>query len=103
MTHRHIETITFGTCLVICAHTHTQTHTHTYMHAHILTWARALWGCPPFKRWLGGRASLLLSHSFHGGLENYLGGGGGGVELRGLGGCSFLCFPGGFLLDFYDI
>ena len=33
MTHRHIETITFGTCLVICAHTHTRTH----MHAHILT------------------------------------------------------------------
>ena len=48
----------------------------------------------------GGGASLLLSHIFLGGLENYLGG---GVGLRGLGGCSFLCFTGGFLLDFYDI
>ena len=34
MTHRHIETITFGTCLVICAHTHTHTHTHTHAHTH---------------------------------------------------------------------
>ena len=29
MTHRHMETITFGTCLVICARTHTHTRAHT--------------------------------------------------------------------------
>ena len=48
---------------------------------------------------LGG-ASLLLSHIFQGGFENYLGG---GVGLRGLGGRSFLCFTGAFLFDFYEI
>ena len=30
MTHRHIKTITFGTCVVICAHTHTHTHARTH-------------------------------------------------------------------------
>ena len=45
---------------------------------------------------------MLLSNIFQGGLENYLVGGG-GIELEGLGGCSFLCFTSGFLLDFCDI
>ena len=48
----------------------------------------------------GGGASLLLSHIYQGGLENYLGG---GVGLRGLGGCSFLCFTDDFYFDFDDI
>ena len=34
MTHRHMETITFGTCLVICARAHTHTHMHTHAHTH---------------------------------------------------------------------
>ena len=94
MTHRHIVTITFGTCLV--------THTHTHMHAHILTLARALWGCPPFKRWLGGGGGIFafVTHFSGGALRTTLGGGG-GVELKGLGGCSFPCFTGGFFIGFY--
>ena len=73
MTHRHIEAITFGTCLVICA------GAHTHVHAHILTRARALWGCPPFKRWLGGGGRLCFCHTFfRWGLRTTLGGGGGG-------------------------
>ena len=33
-------------------------------------------------------------------MENYLGG---GFGLRGLGGCSFLCFTGAFLFDFLPL
>ena len=52
MAHRHMETITFGTCLVTCAHTHTYTHTHAHTHFDIGT---GTVGVP-----------LLLSHIFHG-------------------------------------
>ena len=102
MTHRHIETITFGACLVICAYTHKHRHTQTHRHSDIGT---GTVGLPSLQAYVGVGASLLLSHFFQGGLENYLagGGGGGGVAIRGLGGCSFLCFTGGSLLDFYGI
>ena len=65
MTHRHIETITFGTCLVICAHT----HTHTYARTHFYMGTGTL-RLPPTQalvRGGGGGASLLLSHIFSGG------------------------------------
>ena len=71
MTHRHLETITFGTCLVICAHT--DTHTHASTHFDIGTGSE---GLPSLQALVvGGGASLLLSHTLEGGLENYLGGG----------------------------
>ena len=80
MTHRHIETITFGICLVICALTHTHTHARTRTHARkhfdigTGTVGAAL---PSSVGWLpGGGVSLLLSHMFTGGgVENYLRGG----------------------------
>ena len=100
MTHRHVETITFGSSLVVCA----RARTHTHMHAHILTWARAPWGYAPFKRWLGGGRGVFafVTHFSRGALE--LPWAGGGVELGGgAGGCSFLCFTSGFLLDFVGI
>ena len=60
-------------------------------------------GLPSLQALVGGGGRLCLCHTFFkGGLENYLGRGG-GVELRGLGECSFLCFTCGFLLDFLDI
>ena len=97
MTHRHLETITLGTCLVICTHTHTHTHTHARTHLDIGT---GTVGLPSLQALVGG-GGLCFCHTFlRGGLENYLGG---GFELRGLGGCSFLCFAGVFLLDFCDI
>ena len=72
MTHRHIETITFGACLVICAHTHTHTHAHTHFDI-----GRGTVGLPSLQPIVGGwgGASLLLSHIFQRGLENYRGGG----------------------------
>ena len=71
------------------------------MCTHILTQARELWGCPPFKPLVRGEG-LCFCHTFFkaGGLDNYLGG---GVGLRGLGGSSVLRFTGGFLLDFIDV
>ena len=100
MTHRHIETITFGTCLVICAHTHTHTHTHTHARTHFDI-GTGIVGLPSLQA-LGGGGGVFafVTHFFWGGHENCLGG---EVELKGLGGCFFLCFTGGFLLDFYDI
>ena len=55
-------------------------------------------GLPSLQALVGGGGFAFVTHYSGGALENYLGG---GVELRGLGGCSFLCFTGGFLLDFY--
>ena len=107
MTHRHIETITFGTCLVIFARTHTHTHTNTHTHTHTHTHARTHFvvgtgtvGLPSLQALVGGGCRCFCHTFFRGGLENYLGRGGGGVELMGLGGCSSLCFIGVFLLDF---
>ena len=103
MTHRHIETITFGTCLVIFAraHTHTQTHTHTHTHArtHFVVGTGTV-GLPSLQALVGrgGGVVAFVTHFSGGGLRTTLGGG--GVELRGLGGCSSLCFTGVFLLDF---
>ena len=71
MTHRHIETITFGTCLVICANA----HTHTYARTHFDIGTGTV-GLPSLQALVGGGASLLLSQILKGGLENYLGGGG---------------------------
>ena len=99
MTHRHMETITFGTCLVTCACAHTHTHTHTHAHTHFDIGTGTV-GVPCLQALSGGGA-LLLSHIFHGGgLRTTLGG---GVGLRGLGGCSALRFTGGFLLEFIDV
>ena len=68
MTHRHIETITFGTCLVIfaCARTHTQTHTHARTHFDV---GKGTVGLPSLQALVGGGggASLLVSHIFQGG------------------------------------
>ena len=73
MTHRHIVTITFGTFLVVGAHTHTHTHTHAHTHFDICT---SNVGPPSLQALVGGGASLFSSHIFQGGLENTLGGGG---------------------------
>ena len=62
MTHRHIETITFGTCLVICAHTHTHTCTHTFRRRH----GHCGVALPSSVGW-GGGGALLLPHIFQGG------------------------------------
>ena len=59
MTHRHMETITFGTCLVICAHTHTHTHAHTHFDIGMGTA-----GVPSLQALSGGGGALLLSHIF---------------------------------------
>ena len=59
-------------------------------------------GLPSLQALGGGAGVFAFVTPFSrgaGGLENYLGRGG-GVEFRGLGGCSFLFFTGGFLLDF---
>ena len=49
------------------------------MHPHVLTHARALWGCPPFGPLLGGGGGhfAFVKHfsGGGGGLENYLGAG----------------------------
>ena len=63
MTHRHMETITFGTCLVICARAHTQTHTHAHTHFEIGTGTVGV----PCLQALNGGGALLLSHIFQGG------------------------------------
>ena len=100
MTHRHIETITFGTCLVIFARaqTHKNTRTHTCTHTFCRRHGHCGAALPSSVGWGGGGVVAFVTHFSGGGLENYLGRG--GVELTGLGGCSSLCFTGGFLLDF---
>ena len=64
MTHRHIETITFGTCVVICTHKFTHTHARTYFDI-----GTGTVGLPSLQALVrgGGGASLLLSHIFQGG------------------------------------
>ena len=101
MTHRHMETITFGTCLVICAYAHTHTHTHTHAHAHFDIGTGTV-GVPSFQALSGGVGCFgFLTHFSGGGLRTTLGGG--GVGLKGLGGCSVLRFTGGFSLDFINV
>ena len=61
-------------------------------------------GLPSLQALVEGGGVFAFVTQFSGvGLRTTFWGGGGGVELRGLGGCSFLCFTGGFLLDFFDI
>ena len=64
MTHRHIETITFGTCLVICAHTHTHTHTHAHKHFDIGTGTVVL---PSLQALVGGGGVFAFVTHFSGG------------------------------------
>ena len=75
MTHRHMETITFGTCLVICARTHTRARTHAHTHFDIGTGTVGLL-CLQALSWGGG---LCFCHTFFGGggggLRTTLGGG----------------------------
>ena len=68
MTQRHMETIAFGTCLVICAHTHTHTHTRTHTHAHThFDIGTGTVGVPCLQALSGGGGgALLLSHIFQG-------------------------------------
>ena len=71
MTHRHMETIRFGTCLVICARA--DTHTHARTHFDIGTGTVGV----PYLQPLSGGGGLCFCHTFFsGGLENYVGGGG---------------------------
>ena len=63
MTHRHMETITFGTCLVICAPTHKHTYTHAHTHFDIGTGTVEV----PCLQALSGGGASLLSHIFQGG------------------------------------
>ena len=95
MTHGHRETITFGTCLVICARTHTHTRAQTHAHTHFDIGTGTM-GVPCLQAMSGGGGALLLSHIFSGGgwLENYLGGGGGWTRGSGRVFCSSLhrCF-----------
>ena len=66
MTQRHIETITFGTCLVICARTHTHKHTHARTHVDIGT---GTVGLPSLQTlgWGGGRFACVKHFSGGGG------------------------------------
>ena len=75
MAHRHIGTITFGTCLVIFARTCTHTNTHTHFNV-----GTGTVGLPSLQALVGGGGRLCCCHTFFrgGGLENYLGRGGGG-------------------------
>ena len=72
MTHRHTKTITFGTCLVICTHTHTHPCTHTFLHRHGHCGA----ALPSSVRWGGGGVFAFVTHFLWGGLGTILGGGG---------------------------
>ena len=78
MTHRQIETITFGTCLVICApaHTHTHTHTHTHVHTHFEIGTGTVG--PPSLQTLVRGGLFFFCHTFfqQGGSELPWGGGG---------------------------
>ena len=74
MSHRHIETIALGTCLVICAHTHTHTHTHTHVRTHFDMGPGTV-GLPSLQA-LGGGGHLCFCHTFfRGGLRTTFGGG----------------------------
>ena len=85
----------------VSSHMCTQTHTHTHTHARTyFDIGTGTVGLPSLQRLVRGGRLCFCDTLFKGGLENYLGLG--GVELRGLGGCSFLCFTGGVLFDFYD-
>ena len=91
MTHTHIETITFKIWYQsshMCSHTYTHTHTHARTHFDIGT---GTVGLPSLE---GGGGIFVFVTLFSGGkgLRTALG----GVELRGVGGCSFLCFTVAF-------
>ena len=83
----------------MCAHTHTHTHTHAHTHFEIGT---GTVGVPSLQALSGGGSFAFVTHFSRSGLSTTLGGGG-GVGLRGLGGCSLLRFTGGFFLDFIDV
>ena len=74
MTHRHIETITFGTCLVICARARTHAHTHARTNFHIGT---STVGLPSLQAlgWGGGFAFVKHFSKGGGGLRTTLEGG----------------------------
>ena len=78
MRHRHMQTITFGTCLVICARAHTHTHTHSHAHTHFDIGTGTV-GVPGLQALSGGGA-LLLSHIFQGGGASELPWGGGWTQ-----------------------
>ena len=84
MTPRHIETITLGTCLVMCAPLPPHTR-HTRTHFDI-----GIWHCgaalPSSIGW-GGGGFAFVTHFSGGGGGSVLSWG--GVELRGVGGCFF--------------
>ena len=65
MTHRHIETITFGTCLVIFARARTHTHTHTHAHTHFDVGTGTV-GLPSLQALVGGEGGgrLCFCHTF---------------------------------------
>ena len=65
MTRRHMETITFGTCLVICARAHTRTHTRTHAHTHFDMGTGTVG--VPCPQALSGGGALFLSHILRGG------------------------------------
>ena len=58
MADRHIETITFGTCLVIFADAHTHTHAHTHFDV-----GTGTVGLPSLHALVGG-GRLCLCHTF---------------------------------------
>ena len=97
MTHRHMETITFGTCLVKCAYVHTHTHTHAHTHFDI---GMGTVGVPSLQALSGGGGGFgFVTHFSGGGLRTTLG----GVGLMGPGGCSVLRLIRGFFLEFIDV
>ena len=97
MVHTHIETITFGTCLVIFARAHTHTHTHARTHFDVGT---GTVGLPSLQALVGGERLCLCHTFFRGGLENYLGCGGGGLNSGVWEGVLFFVSQVVFLLDF---
>ena len=94
MTHRHIETITFGTCLVICAHTHTHTHARTHLDI-----GTGTMGLPSLQALVGGGGGrLCFCHTlFTGGLRTTLGRGG---WTQGSGRVFFSLFHKWFFIGF---
>ena len=68
MTHRHTETITFGTCPVRCAYTHKHTHTHTHAHTHFDIGTGTV-GLPSFQALVGGGGVFVFVTHFSGGTR----------------------------------
>ena len=81
-------------------HIITHTHTHTHIARTHFDVGTGTVGLPSLQALVGAGAFAFVTHFSRGGLRTIFGGG--GVELTGLGGCFFLCFAGGFLLEFFD-